>query len=109
MRLPAMNKLDPALIRSGRIDVRVEFKNVDNEKINRLVRQLYEYTFRRKLEEGAIEGEQVNQISSCIAHRINSLCEALTAADIRGYLFKHKGQPHQAYVADLKTKKTKKN
>ena len=105
------DKLDPALIRSGRIDVRVEFKYVDNEQVKRLVRRFYEYAFRRKLVERAIEKEQMDQISSCIAHRIINLGRGLTAADFRGYLFKHKGSPYQAWknVADLKATTTGEN
>ena len=87
-----LHKLDKALIRSGRIDVRVEFKYVDDEQVKRLVRRFYGFVYK-----GRSEQEHVEQISSCISQAIIHVGEKLTAADIHGYLFRYKEVPYQAW------------
>ena len=93
-----INKLDPALIRSGRIDYEIEFKPVLPSQIKRLFQRFY-LSYR----DGETETRQTNvnseikSLAEKFADKVNdSGISDLSAADIQGHLMKYKSNPVKA-------------
>jgi SpoVK/Ycf46/Vps4 family AAA+-type ATPase len=93
-----INKLDPALIRSGRIDYEIEFKPVLSSQIKRLFQRFY-LSYR----DGETETRQNNvnseikSLAEKFADKVNdSGLSDLSAADIQGHLMKYKSNPVKA-------------
>ena len=90
------NKLDPALIRSGRIDYEIEFRPVTSAQVERLFQRFY-VSFR----EDEIDPKKVDPIIQSYAHKFARVLEGsgldnLSAADIQGHLMKYKSNPSAA-------------
>lgn len=90
------NKLDPALIRSGRIDYEIEFKPVTSVQVERLFQRFY-VSFR----EDEIGPKTLDPSIQLHARKFASELEQsglshLSAADIQGHLMKYKGNPRAA-------------
>ncbi|KAL0089250.1 P-loop containing nucleoside triphosphate hydrolase protein [Phycomyces blakesleeanus] len=77
-------KLDPALIRPGRIDVRVHFENATQEQARELFTKFYP---------GLTETES-RELSETFAARIPNL--KFSMAHLQGFLMGHKGLPIRA-------------
>jgi chaperone BCS1 len=90
--------LHPALIRSGRIDVEIEFGAVTSDQAERLFARFYsDFDFE--------SGQPIGEVPAAIAEmartfaRVVSTAEGkqpLTAADVSGFLLKHKASARSA-------------
>ena len=90
------NKLDPALIRSGRIDYEIEFRPVTSAQVERLFQRFY-VSFR----EDEIDPKKHDPTIQSYAHKFAQVLEGsgldnLSAADIQGHLMKYKSNPSAA-------------
>ena len=93
------HKLDPALIRSGRIDYEIEFKPVMPSQVKRLFQRFY-LSFRDDEITEARETNgnlEVKSLAEQFATQISkSGLTNLSAADIQGHLMKWKSNPQLA-------------
>jgi len=92
MTTNAKHRLDPALIRSGRIDYEIEYQPADHEQICRFVTRFY----------SDFDALQGGALSTCVLHtaaaesarrfadEVQASGAKLTTADIQRHLMKHK-------------------
>ncbi|KAF8431981.1 P-loop containing nucleoside triphosphate hydrolase protein [Terfezia claveryi] len=92
-------RLDPALIRPGRVDVQIEFGFANKETIRRVFQELYKGL--TNLPEQSPAPLEIDSIDS-LAERFSSAVPAgiFTPAELQGFLMMHKHQPHRA-VAEV--------
>lgn len=94
-------KLDPALVRSGRIDYEIEFLPVDKWQTQRLFARFYQ-SFRSDEEDlskrGTVDAsdDADASLSAIFAERAIASGVPLSAADVQGHLMRHKGDPQSA-------------
>lgn len=102
------DKLDPALLRPGRVDMSIEFGYADKADVQELFSAIYTSlegdlprsskpngaVGKEKREESGKDRESVLPLAKEFASRVPA--GELTAADIQGYLLTHKGQPEEA-------------
>ena len=91
--------LHPALIRSGRIDVEIEFDAVTSDQAERLFARFYS-------DFDVESGQPIGAVPAAIAEMAKEFARAivsaaggkrpLTAADVSGFLLKHKGSARAA-------------
>ncbi|CAE6444944.1 unnamed protein product [Rhizoctonia solani] len=80
-------RLDPALSRPGRMDVKVEYTNATQWQAGQLFRLFY----RLELDAGkSLLDKHAEEFSSSVP------TGRLSVAQLQGYLMRHKGQPEQA-------------
>jgi len=93
-------RLDPALIRSGRIDYEIEFTMATEEQIQRQFIRFYT-NFGKGEEEPEAAVEHRKELASRFARELEQQAPAkFTSADIQGYLMKYRKNPEQA-VANM--------
>ncbi|KAI9336618.1 P-loop containing nucleoside triphosphate hydrolase protein [Zopfochytrium polystomum] len=99
-----LEKLDQALIRPGRIDVRIFFGNATRATAQQLFLQFYSYKHEQRgggrggpgadTAAAAAAAEELARLAAAFAREIPE--ERLSMAAIQGYLMRHKGGPAQA-------------
>lgn len=99
MTTNAKHRLDPALIRSGRIDYEIEFKSADREQICRFVNRFYS-DFGRPINPGKhvelraggndSSESRVAKLAVQFADEVEASGVELTTADIQRHLMRHK-------------------
>ncbi|KAJ3108656.1 hypothetical protein HDU97_000512 [Phlyctochytrium planicorne] len=87
-----MEKLDAALIRPGRIDVKVNFDRATKEQIRDLFIQFYPHD--PSPSSHAATSDKLTQLAELFAERIPD--RELSMAAVQGFLMKHKGHPERA-------------
>lgn len=100
MTTNAKHRLDPALIRSGRIDYEIEFKSADREQICRFVNRFYSDFGRpcapgkhAELRSGGSShspSSRVEKLATQFANEVEASGVDLTTADIQRHLMRHK-------------------
>jgi len=99
MTTNAKHRLDPALIRSGRIDYEIEFKSADREQICRFVSRFYSDFGRPmnpgkhvELRAGGNDSAEcrVAKLAAQFADEVEASGVELTTADIQRHLMRHK-------------------
>jgi chaperone BCS1 len=99
-------KLDPALLRPGRVDLSIEFGYADKPVVQELFSSIYSCLEgegpRPSGADGAVDKKEAsgrdNESVLALAREFASRVPAgaLTAAEIQGYLLNHKGKPEDA-------------
>mmetsp|Transcript_15121 Transcript_15121/g.34410 ORF Transcript_15121/g.34410 Transcript_15121/m.34410 type:complete len:643 (-) Transcript_15121:188-2116(-) len=118
MTTNARERLDPALIRSGRIDYEIEFKAVQPEQAFRLFKHFYSDLSAPSSASGSsscpqasgsvcTSTEDIPDLAQAFAEEVRKLSAAgpafqVTAADIQSHLVKYKKAPLRA-VRELRT------
>lgn len=123
MTTNAKHRLDPALLRSGRIDYEIEFCAAEQEQVQRLFTRFYsdfatpsgtssalaELPVAKRSTSGdlpeekaaSLDGEKPSaELARTFAERVAASGVALTTADIQRHLMKHKKDPMRA-INDL--------
>jgi len=113
MTTNAKSRLDPALLRSGRIDYEVEFRHAEREQIQRLVTRFYsDFGPVNKAEPGSAElksevgklpeSPELQELARRFADELMAAGSKLTTADIQRHLLGYKKDPRAA-LDDLPT------
>ncbi|KAI8849182.1 P-loop containing nucleoside triphosphate hydrolase protein [Chytridium lagenaria] len=82
-----MDRLDPALIRPGRVDVRVHFDRATSLQIEELFIQFFPA-------DATTPPEIIRKLAKSFAGHIPD--RSMSMAAVQGFLMKHKGQPRRA-------------
>lgn len=94
MTTNAKHRLDPALIRSGRIDYEIEFKHADREQICRFLTRFYSDFESSRSGSTSVprtpSGASVSELAARFADQVEASGAELTTADIQRHLMKHK-------------------
>lgn len=88
-----VERLDPALIRPGRIDKRVEFGHAQPEQIRRLFLRFYQTEEAAALQP---EGGELAKQGDALARRLSAAGHDLSMAAVQGHLLVHVGDPRGA-------------
>ena len=83
-----LHRLDPALIRPGRVDVKQEIGHADADQIERMFRRFYP--------------QELGANARQFAENVIDLGELKSIAQIQGYFMLHKNSP-QAALENFKT------
>ncbi len=78
-----LNKLDPALIRPGRVDVKQEIGYAEADQIERMFRRFYP--------------QESDTNARRFARNVSNLGELKSIAQIQGYFMLHKNSPQGAH------------
>jgi chaperone BCS1 len=122
MSTNCVEQLDPALIRAGRVDVRITFDYAVEEQIRRLFARFYWRATVKPASEAALSDDEFKEIDTspvedldcCETAEAKPLCDAFIAALggaafqapmalVQGHLLKHREGPQHAidHAADL--------
>lgn len=103
MTTNAKHRLDPALLRSGRIDYELEFKAAGHEQIQRMFTRFYDGARKNpgvecpKLGNAAVKtSKSIKDIATGFAQQIEDSGLNLSTADIQGHLMSRKASPERA-------------
>lgn len=102
MTTNAKDRLDPALLRSGRIDYEIEFKAAEPEQVQRLFSRFYSDFTGRAVKDNAgitLMADEREDLARRFAEQVAQSGKALTTADIQRHLMKHKKEPARAVSA----------
>ncbi|CUS13367.1 unnamed protein product, partial [Tuber aestivum] len=92
-------KLDAALIRPGRVDMKIEFKLAEEEAIAGLFARMYE-DYEKKMEDERSAEERAakeKHLSELVAKFTKIMPQGVfSPADVQGYLLQHKNRPERA-------------
>ena len=92
--------IDPALLRSGRIDYEVRFDFVTEEQVKRIFCRFYDDYIGEESDESREKQRQTQVLAREFARAVTQGCERsglkMTAADVQGHLMRHKKTPKTA-------------
>ncbi|PMD55325.1 uncharacterized protein K444DRAFT_697289, partial [Hyaloscypha bicolor E] len=90
-------KLDPALIRPGRVDHEVEFENATQKQAQELFERMYTTTaVSTKAKDEELVTEELSQMAKEFAKKIPD--RVFSPAEIQGFLLKRKKEPRKALL-----------
>ena len=94
-----VNKLDPALVRSGRVDYHLEFKHVDRAQAEKMFLRFYQKKVMRFLEDNDDDDNysdsELRELAKSFSEKVIGDTTAC-AADIQSHLIRFKRDPRAA-------------